>query len=121
MKTSLSLLSVFGLVLASAMSNAAEKRFDCEAEIIQFVSENFKQETDLTGAVSPLHHVLIQKSDYRAAFGDMDIEAYAAFDEEGYLARRIFIGSAAILNRNSRVISCPDMYVKASYQDPLAE
>jgi hypothetical protein len=94
--------------------------FSCAAEIESYVKAEFAIEM-LGEEKQQIASVMIVSSEYQAASGEMDIEVYALYDEEGYLARRIFIGSAAELDAEYKVKSCSHFYTKASYIDPLAE
>lgn len=92
----------------------------CAAEIEAHVKAEFAKEV-LGEETLNIVSVNIISSVYEAAFDEMDIEVYALYDEDGYVARRIFLGSAVVLDAQYKVKSCSNFYTKASYIDPLAE
>ena len=113
------LLSITAFIGFSAMAHADQTSL-CAAEIGAYVQSEFPSET-MGGEEFRIASVLIVKSIYQDAFGDMDIEAYALFDEYGYIARRIFIGAIPQFDADFNIVGCSGFYTKASYPDPLAE
>ncbi|RYZ73375.1 MAG: hypothetical protein EOP05_10105 [Proteobacteria bacterium] len=96
----------------------------CEKGVKAFVKSKFPFDTS-TGEKTALHSVRVDKVEFNADSGMVDIEAHALFDEYGMLATRVFIEAEGIWKDHPQDVStpagCQAYTVKASFRDDLAD
>lgn len=111
---------VSGYLERSIVKKLVVKRkagFFCKNEIEAFVKASFPKD-DESGA--PFHSIRIEESYANDAAGELHADLHVLFDEDGFAAKRVFLGGELIY-QDSTAVGCKNLLVKASFTDPLAE
>jgi hypothetical protein len=105
-----------------AVNPPIDEKALCEKDIQSFVKAKFPKSKESGQRLASVQVDLVQFID---ATGEVEIEAHALFDEDGYEAYRIFIAAEGIWENFDRApsvpSSCKNFKVKAYFPHPLAE
>lgn len=105
-----------------AVNPPIDEKALCEKDIQAFVKAKFPKDKETGDRLVSVQVDLVQFID---ATGEVEIEAHALFDEDGYNAYRIFIGADGVWKNYDRApsepTSCKNFKVKAYFPHPLAE